>query len=111
MAKVENVAEAAFAAAESAAASVTETQTTVDALAEAATNGSPVAGTNFNPSQNRDRNYDSGYMTQTPITVNVTNTGTVVMQDEFVTAVTDAVTIGLGTGLKIRPPGSLPEFE
>jgi hypothetical protein len=45
------------------------------------------------------------------ITVNVTNTGSVIMQDEFVTAVSDAVTIGLGQGLKIRPPGSLPEFE
>jgi len=111
LAKVINVAEAAAEAAAAAAASVTETQTTVDALAASATNGSPVAGTNFNPSQSRDRNYDSGYMTQTPITVNVTNTGTVVMQDEFVTAVTDAVTIGLGTGLKIKPPGSLPEFE
>jgi hypothetical protein len=109
--KVENVAEAAFAAAEAAAASVAETQTTVDALAASATNGYGVAGTNFNPTQSRDRNYDSGYMTQAPVTVNVTNTGSVIMQDEFVTAVTDAVTIGLGTGLKIRPPGSLPEFE
>ena len=45
------------------------------------------------------------------ITVNVTNSGSVIMQDEFVTAVSDAVTIGLGQGLKIRPPGSLPEFE
>ena len=45
------------------------------------------------------------------ITVNVTNNGSVIMQDEFVTAVTDAVTIGLGQGLKIAPPGSLPPFE
>lgn len=45
------------------------------------------------------------------ITVNVTNNGSVIMQDEFVTAVTDAVTIGLGQGLKIAPPGSLPAFE
>jgi hypothetical protein len=45
------------------------------------------------------------------VTVNVTNTGSVILQDEFVTAVTDAVTIGLGTGLKIKPPGSLPDFE
>jgi hypothetical protein len=111
LAKVVNVAEAAAEAAAAAAASVTETQTTVDALAASATNGSGVAGTNFNPSQSRDRNYDSGYMTQAPITINVTNTGSVIMQDEFVTAVTDAVTIGLGTGLKIKPPGSLPDFE
>ena len=45
-----------------------------------------------------------------PVTVNVTNNGSVIMQDEFVTAVTDAVTIGLGQGLKIAPPGSLPPF-
>ena len=45
------------------------------------------------------------------VTVNVTNTGSVILQDEFVTAVSDAVTIGLGQGLKIKPPGSLPEFE
>jgi hypothetical protein len=50
--------------------------------------------------------------TATPqITVNVTNNGTTIMQDEFVTAVTDAVTIGLGQGLQIKPPGSLPDFE
>jgi hypothetical protein len=111
LAKVENVAEAAFAAAEAAAASVTETQTTVDALAASATNGSPVAGTNFNPSQSRDRNYDSGFSTQTPVTINVTNTGSVIMQDEFVKVINDAVTVGLGQGLKIKPPGSLPDFE
>jgi hypothetical protein len=45
------------------------------------------------------------------VTVNVTNTGSVIMQDEFVTAVTDAVTIGLGQGLQIKPPGSLPDFR
>ena len=44
-------------------------------------------------------------------TIIVNNNGSVIMQDEFVTAVTDAVTIGLGTGLKIKPPGSLPDFE
>jgi hypothetical protein len=109
--KVENVAAEAAAAAESVAASVAETQTTVDALAAFATNGSPVAGVNFNPSQSRDRNYDSGFATQTPVTINVTNTGSVIMQDEFVKAINDAVTVGLGQGLKIKPPGSLPDFE
>jgi hypothetical protein len=109
--KVENIAVEAAAAAEAAVASVAETQIVVEALAAAATNSIPVAGMSFNPYQNRDRNYDSGFGTQAPVTVNVTNTGSVIMQDEFVTAVTDAVTIGLGTGLKIRPPGSLPEFE
>jgi hypothetical protein len=47
----------------------------------------------------------------TEITVNVTNTGSVIMPDELVTTITDAVTIGLGQGLKIKPPGSLPDFE
>jgi hypothetical protein len=109
--KVENIAVEAATAAEVAAASVAETEIVVAALAAAATNSMPVAGMSFNPYQNRDRNYDSDFGTQAPVTVNVTNTGSVIMQDEFVTAVTDAVTIGLGTGLKIRPPGSLPEFE
>jgi hypothetical protein len=107
----QQAADEAAAAAEVAAASVAETEIVVAALAAAATNSMPVAGMSFNPYQNRDRNYDSGFGTQAPVTVNVTNTGSVIMQDEFVTAVTDAVTIGLSTGLKIKPPGSLPEFE
>lgn len=106
LAKVENVAEAAFAAAEAAAASVTETQTTVDALAAAATNGSPVAGTNFNPSQNRDRNYDSGYASQAP-TIIVNNNGSVIMQDEFIDAVNTALLAGQRTGYSRTPAGSL----
>lgn len=109
--KVENVAADAAAAAESAAASVAETQVVVDYLAQAVTNGSPVAGVNFNPSQSRDRNFDSGFAAQTPVTINVTNTGSVIMQDEFVKVINDAVTVGLGQGLKIKPPGSLPDFE
>ena len=106
LAKVENVAEAAFAAAEAAAASVTETQTTVDALAAAATNGSPVAGTNFNPSQNRDRNYDSGYTAQAP-TIIVNNNGSVIMQDEFVKAVGDAVILSNTNGTNRFKPGAV----
>jgi len=50
--------------------------------------------------------------TATPqITVNVTNTGSVIMPNELVTTITDAVTIGLGQGLQIKPPGSLPDFR
>jgi hypothetical protein len=50
--------------------------------------------------------------TATPqITVNVTNTGSVIMPNELVTTITDAVTIGLGQGLQITPPGSLPPFK
>jgi hypothetical protein len=108
--KVENTAAEAAAAAESAAASVTETQVVVDALAAAVTNGSPIAGVNFNPSQNRDRNYDSGFATQAP-TIIVNNTGSVIMENEFVDAVNKAVVIANGQGLKAIRPGALPEFE
>jgi uncharacterized spore protein YtfJ len=54
---------------------------------------------------------NTGSTTTPQITVNVTNTGSVIMPDELVTTITDAVTIGLGQGLKIKPPGSLPDFE
>ena len=106
LAKVENVAEAAFAAAEAAAASVKESQTTVDALAAAVTNGSPVAGTNFNPSQNRDRNYDSALAAQAP-TIIVNNNGSVIMQDEFVKAVGDAVILSNTNGTNRFKPGAV----
>jgi hypothetical protein len=111
LAKVINVAEAAAEAAAAAAASVTETQTTVDALAASATNGSPVAGTNFNPSQSRDRNYDSGYMMQAPVTVNVTVTGSVIAEQDLVKTVNDAIVTGNTQGLRFTRPGSLQEFE
>jgi hypothetical protein len=109
--KVENIAVEAAAAAEAAVASVAETQIVVEALAAAATNSMPVAGMSFNPYQNRDRNYDSGFGTQAPVTVNVTNTGSVIMQDEFVKVVNDAVVIANGQGLRAIRPGALPEFE
>jgi len=109
--KVENIAVEAAAAAEAAVASVAETQIVVEALAAAATNSMPVAGMSFNPYQNRDRNYDSNFGTQAPVTVNVTNTGSVIMQDEFVKVVNDAVVIANGQGLKAIRPGALPEFE
>jgi hypothetical protein len=114
--KAANAAADAAAAASAAAASVIESQAVVEALAQAATNGIPaISGTGsssiFNPFAITPGS-SAGFGTQAPpVTVNVTNTGSVIMQDEFVTAVSDAVTIGLGQGLRIRPPGSLPEFE
>jgi hypothetical protein len=87
--KVENVAAEAAAAAEAVAASVAETQVTVDALAEAATNGYGMAGTNFNPYQSRDRNYDSGYSNAPAITINIE--GNVLDGDDFTEKVNDAL--------------------
>jgi hypothetical protein len=87
--KVENIAADAAAAAEAAAASVAETQVTVDALAVAATNSMPTAGIDFNPYQNRDRNFDSGYSNQAPITIIVE--GSVLNGDEFSEIVNDAL--------------------
>jgi hypothetical protein len=103
--KVENAAADAAAAAESAAASVAETQVTVDTLAAATTNSIPVAGMNFNPYQNRDRNYDMG-ATQAP-TIIVNNTGSVIMQDEFVDAVNNALLAAERTGYNRTPAGFL----
>jgi hypothetical protein len=103
--KVENIAAEAAAAAEAVAASVAETQVTVDALAEAATNGYGMAGTNFNPGQSADRNYDSGYSNAPTIIVN--NTGTVIMQDEFVDAVNNALLAAERTGYNRTPAGFL----
>lgn len=103
--KVENAAADAAAAAESAAASVAETQVTVDTLAAATTNSMPVAGMNFNPYQNRDRNYDIGATAAPTIIVN--NTGSVIMQDEFVDAVNNALLAAERTGYNRTPAGFL----
>jgi hypothetical protein len=103
--KVENAAAGAALAAEAAVASVAETQVTVDALAAATTNSMPVAGMNFNPYQNRDRNYDTS-ATQAP-TIIVNNTGSVIMQDEFVDAVNNALLAAERTGYNRTPAGFL----
>lgn len=104
--KVENVAADAAAAAEAAAASVSESQAVVDFLAQAVTNNDPVAGVNFNPGQNRDRNFDAGYSNAPTIIVN--NNGSVIMQDEFVDAVNDALLAGQRIGLGNAAAGSIP---
>jgi hypothetical protein len=103
--KVTNAAADAADAAVAAAASVAETQVTVDALAAATTNSMPVTGMNFNPYQNRDRNYDMG-ATQAP-TIIVNNTGSVIMQDEFVDAVSNALLAAGRTGYSRTPAGAL----
>ena len=103
--KVQNAAADAAVAAEAAAASVVETQVTVDALAIAATNSMPIAGMDFNPYQNRDRNYDMG-ATQAP-TIIVNNNGTTLMQDEFVDAVNNALLAAGRTGYSRTPAGFL----
>ena len=104
--KVENAAADAALAAEAAVASVAETQVTVDLLAAAVTNSMPVAGMNFNPYQNRDRNYDMG-ATQTP-TIIVNNNGSVIMQDEFIDVVNDAVLASQRFGYGRTPAGAIP---
>jgi hypothetical protein len=103
--KVENVAADAAAAAEAAAASVSESQAVVDFLAQAVTNNDPVAGVNFNPGQNRDRNFDAGYSNAPTIIVN--NNGSVIMQDEFVDAVNNALLAAERTGYNRTPAGFL----
>lgn len=103
--KIQNVAADAAAAAESAAASVAETQVMVDTLATAATNGGPVAGVNFNTGQSADRNFDSGYSNGPTIIVN--NNGSVIMQDEFVDAVNNALLAAERTGYNRTPAGFL----
>ena len=75
------------------------------ALAVAPTNGSPVAGVNFNPGQNRDRNFDAGYSNAPTIIVN--NNGSVIMQDEFVDAVNNALLAAERTGYSRTPAGTL----
>jgi plasmid stability protein len=105
--KVENVAADAAAAAEAAAASVSESQAVVDFLAQAVTNNDPVAGVNFNPGQNRDRNFDAGYSNAPTIIVN--NNGSVIMQDEFIEAINNGMLAAARSGLQRNPAGFLPD--
>ena len=77
------------------------------ALAAAATNTASGAGMTFNPNQNRDRNFDIN-SNQTP-TIVVNNTGTVIMQDEFVDAVSNAILQSQRFGYGRTPAGSLTD--
>ena len=102
--KVTNAAEEAAEAAESAAANVAETQGTVDDLAAATTNGT--AGINFNPGQNRDRNFDAGSSnTAPPITIIIE--GNVLDGDDFATKVNDALLTANRIGLPRTAAGFL----
>lgn len=110
---VENAAADAAEAARAAAESVYETQTVVDQLAEAATNGTPATGSSSMYSQNPYSAVGGpGYGIPYPTTnVYVTNTGTTIMQDEFVKAVADALVVANTNGTNTYRPGALnPEF-
>jgi hypothetical protein len=108
LAKVENAAAAAAEAAEAAAASVAETQVAVDALTQFGTNSMPAAGMNFNPYQNRDRNYDSGFSNAPAITINIE--GNVLDGDDFTNKVNDALLNANRQGLPRIAAGSLVEL-
>ena len=75
------------------------------ALAVAPTNGSPGAGVTYNPSQNPDRNYDMNN-NQTP-TIIINNNGSVIMQDEFIDVVNDAVLASQRFGYGRTPAGAI----
>jgi len=68
--------------------------------------GSGGEGISFNLAQNKDRNYDAGLTT--PVTVIVNNNGSVIMQDEFIDVVNDAVLASQRFGYGTTPAGSLP---
>ena len=76
------------------------------ALAIAPTNNSLEAGVTYNPSQNADRNYDAMNSNQAP-TIIVNNNGSVIMQDEFVDAVNNALLAAERTGYNRTPAGFL----
>lgn len=110
--KAANAAADAAAAASAAAASVIESQAVVEALAEATTNGIPATTATgpssiFNPYAVTPGS-SAGFGTQAPpVTVNVTNTGSVIMQEEFVKVVADALVIANTNGQNTNRPGSL----
>jgi hypothetical protein len=103
---------AAVKAATAAAAAPTKTKTINKAIPNMITNNpfAGLGGTNnegitFNPSQNADRNYDAN-LTK-PITVIVNNNGAVIMPDELVKTVNDAVVIANTNGLNNFRPGAV----
>jgi len=105
LAKTENAAAEAAAAAALALLQLAEVQEIIDALAAAGLNGTIEPGVTYNPTQNQDRNYDMN-SNQTP-TIVVNNTGTVIMQDEFVDAVTEAVLASQRFGYGRTPAGAI----
>jgi hypothetical protein len=110
LAKVENIAAEAAAAADAAATSVTQSQTTVDALAAAVLNVTPAqsatgSSSMFNP-YGTTPGSSSGYGMQSP-TIIVNNNGSVIMQDEFVDAVNNALLAAERTGYNRTPAGFL----
>ena len=108
---VENVAADAAAAAEKAAADLITQQEAADALALAATNGTPAqaaaeSSSIFNPFGTTPGS-SAGYGMQNPVSIIVNNTGTVIMQDEFVDAVSDALLQSERFGYGRTPAGAI----
>ena len=108
---VENVAADAAAAAEKAAADLITQQEAADALALAATNGTPAqaaaeSSSIFNPFGTTPGS-SAGYGMQNPVLIIVNNTGTVIMQDEFVDAVSDALLQSERFGYGRTPAGAI----
>jgi hypothetical protein len=68
----------------------------------------PAAGMNFNPYQNRDRNYDSGFSNAPAITINIE--GNVLDGDDFTNKVNDALLNANRQGLPRIAAGSLVEL-
>jgi hypothetical protein len=107
--KTANAAEDAAAAATAAAASVAESQSAVDALAEAATNGAPATGSSSMYSGNPYSAVGGpGYGTPYPpsnIYINIE--GSMLSSDEYVKAVTQALVEGTTNGYNTYRPGAV----
>jgi hypothetical protein len=110
--KATDAANAAAVAALAAAASVKESQVTVDALAEAATNGIPAtpslgSSSIFNPFAITPGS-SAGFGTQAPpVTLNLTVEGSILTENDFVKVVADALVIANTNGQNTSRPGSL----
>jgi hypothetical protein len=107
--KTANAAEDAAAAATAAAASVAESQNAVDALAEAATNGTPATGSSsmYNPNPYSAIGGPGYGIPYSPVYINVTNEGSVITQDNFVTAVNEALVLANQNGYNNYRPGAI----
>jgi hypothetical protein len=107
--KTANAAEDAAAAATAAAASVAESQSAVDALAEAATNGTPATGSSsmYNPNPYSAVGGPGYGIPYSPVYINVTNEGSVITQDNFVTAVNEALVLANQNGYNNYRPGAI----
>jgi hypothetical protein len=114
--KATDAAAAAAVAALAASASVKESQVTVDALAEAATNGIPAtpslgSSSIFNPFAITPGS-SAGFGTQAPpVTLNLTVEGSILTENDFVDLVNKAVITADTYGFNQYRPGSVRVFE